>query len=283
MHKITLSVLCMLFSATTLAGTSEIKSSNNQVSIQAISTNVNYTETGSGTLGSPTGTLDTEVGDIPGFGISISTMTGDNNQYFEAEYDHSSGNTTYTGGLTGSSPTPYGSVVGASSATLTNFSGRFGKGLVIGNDRPDLVDSFMLTPYVELGHHKWDRGINYGEVYTNDYFAIGTLWQFSSINSNLVVSANAMLGTTFRSKVVVNSGTGLIGSSYPLGNSTLYKVGLSADYAISKHVHGNVGVDYTSFGYGMSPVYPAGAGFVSWEPGSSTNYTTFKLGLGYGF
>ena len=46
---------------------------------------------------------------------------------------------------------------------------------------------------------------------------------------------------------------------------------------------GTAGIDYMSFSYGMSAVYPVGGGFVSWEPDSKTNYTIFKLGVGYAF
>lgn len=281
LNKIALSLGCMLFSATTFAGTSDIEASNNQISIQTISTTVDYTETGNGTLGSPTGTLDTESGDVPGSAIFISTMTAIDNQYFEAQYDHSKGHTTYTGALMGGS---FGSVVSNSTALLVDYSVRFGKGYIIDKVGPEtILDPFMLTPYVEIGRHKWDRGVNYGETYTNDYFMLGTLWQFSPVQSSLVISANVMLGTTLRSNIVVNSGPGLNGFSGSLGKSTIYKGELSADYAFAKHFHGNVGLEYTSFGYGMSAVYPAGGTLVEWEPDSRTNYTTLKLGLGYAF
>jgi hypothetical protein len=281
LNKIALFMGCTLFSATTFAGTSEIRASNNQISIQTISTTVDYTETGNGTLGTSTGTLDTESGEVPGSAVFLSTMTAVDNRYFEAQYDHSKGHTTYTGAFMGGT---FGSVASNSTALLVNYSARFGKGFVIDKIGPEtILDPFMLTPYVEVGRHKWDRGVNYGETYTNSYFTLGTLWQFSPAGSALVLSANVMLGTTFRSNIVVNSGPGLAGFSGALGKSTIYKGGLAADYAFAKHFHGNVGVEYTSFGYGMSAVYPAGAGFVQWEPDSRTNYTTLKLGLGYAF
>ena len=280
LKKIALSLGCMLFSAHTFAGTSDIKASNNQISIQTISTTVDYTETGNGTLGTATGTLDTETGDVPGSAVFISAMTPNDNQYFEAQYDHSRGHTTYTGSYIGGT---FGSVVSNSSALLVNYSARYGKGFVIDSIGPNTFVPFMLTPYIELGRHKWDRGVNYGEIYTNDYFALGTLWQFSPVNSTLTISANIMLGTTFRSNIVVNSGPGASGFSGTLGKSTVYKGGLSADYAFAKHFHGNVGIEYTSFAYGMSAVYPAGGSLVQWEPDSRTNYTTLKLGLGYAF
>lgn len=275
--KIALSICCLIFSSATLAGTSEIKTSNNQFGIQNISTNVDYTETGNGRLGTTLGTLDTETGAVPGYALFISTMLGPENEYFEAEYDHSSGSTTYTGmPITGG---VFGSIVGTSSAKLINYSARFGKGLLADKAK----DMFMLTPYVELGHHQWDRGVNYGETYTNYYFGVGMLGQLSPVNSKLVLSANALVGSTYKSYIVVNSGPGLNGFSGKLGNSAMYKFGLSADYAFVEHLHGNISADYTSFRYGISDMYPVGGGYVAWEPDSSTKYTTIKFGLGYAF
>jgi hypothetical protein len=285
MLKIVLSISCVMFSAATFAGTSDIKASNNQINIEAISTNVDYTETGDGRLGTQTGTVDTETGHVHGHAISISTMWGAGNEYFEGKYDHSSGNTTYTGALQGG---VFGSVVGTSSAVLDNYSVRFGKGFIIDNvndqfeQTSEVTDLFMLTPYIELGHHKWDRGVNYGEIYKNNWFGIGGLGQYSPVR-NFVLSANAMVGETFGSYITVNSGGGLNGFSGSLGNSTRYNFGVSADYAFMKHFHGNLSIDYTSFSYGISGIFPVGGGYVGWEPNSKTNYTTTKVGLGYAF
>jgi hypothetical protein len=286
-HKIALSIGCVMFSAATFAGTSDIKASNNQISVQTILTNVDYTETGNGQFGTPTSTLDTETGNVPGLALSISAMRGAGNEYFEAEYDYSNGNTNYTGGFIGPPATPYGSVVGTSSAVLINHSARIGKGFYINNVddqfRPTgyVSDLFMLTPYAELGQHEWDRGVNYGETYTNFYYGIGVLGQYSPV-SKLVISANAMFGSTFGSYITVNSGPGLNGFSGGLGNSRIYKVGVSADYAFMEHFHGNFGVEYTSFSYGISATYPV-VGGIAWEPDSTTKYTAVKFGLGYKF
>ena len=257
--------------STAFAGTSDIKAANNQVGFQLVSTNVDYTETGDGVL-APSGTLDTEKGAVPGYALSISTMQDRwlGNDYIEAEYDNSSGNTEYVGGLIGPPATPYGSVVSTSGATLINYSARYGKGYMVRNE-------FMLTPFIELGHHEWDRWVNYGEIYTHNYFGIGALGQYSPV-SRLVLSANAMFGSTFGSNIVINGAF-----SGALGNSGLYRVGAGADYAFAQNLHGNVGVDYTSFNYGISALYPLGGGYYGWEPDSKTNYTTVKIGLGYAF
>lgn len=260
------------------AGTSDIKVSNNQLGFQLISTNVDYTETGNGILGSRTGILDTERGPVPGSAVSISAMKDWwlGNDYIEAEYDQASGYTEYVGGYL-SPPTPYGSVVGTSGATLTNYSARYGTGYKIRN-------SFMLTPYAEFGHHEWNRGVNTGELYTHNYYGIGALGQYSPVGG-LVLSANVMLGKTYASYITVNptSGAGGGGFSGALGNSALYRIGAGADYLFAQNLHGTIGVDYTGFSYGISNVYSVGSGYVAWEPDSKTNYTTVRIGLGYGF
>lgn len=229
-------------------------------------------ETGTSTTSTTTGTLDTESGNVPGFALSLSWMDrGENHFYAEAEYDQSNGATKYIG--MNASGGPYGSVVSSSSVTLANFSGRFGKAFL-------LHDNFMLTPYAELASHKWYRGVNSGENYVNNWLGVGALGQFSPV-SELVVTANVMLGGTEGSSISVNSGPGLTGFSVPLGNSVIYKLGLSADYAFTKNYHANAGVDFMNFKYGISHIVPVNGG--SLEPDSNTNYTVFKLGVGYAF
>lgn len=254
------------------ASTTDIKAANSQIGIQAISTNVNYTETGNGLLGTATGTVDTENGNVPGYNISASVMKDLwlGNDYIEAQYSHNSGNTTYVGALQGGT---YGSVVGMSSATLLDYSARYGKGM-------DLSDAAMATPYIELGHHEWDRGVNYGETYTHNYVGLGVLGQYSPVGK-LVFTGNLMVGNTFGSNIDVAAGPGVGGFSGALGNASLYKAGLSADYAFTQHFHANIGIDHTSFKYGMSSLYPVNG--LSWEPDSKTSYTTTSIGIGYAF
>jgi hypothetical protein len=260
--------LCGL--STAHAGTSDIKAANNQVGFQLMSTHVDYTETGDGTL-APSGILDTERGPVPGYALTISTMQDLwlGNDYIEAEYDHASGNTEYVGGLLGPPPTPYGSVVGTSGATLTNYSARYGAGFVV-NDRS------MLTPYLELGHHEWDRNVNMGETYTHNYYGIGVVGQYASTD-RLVLSARALFGSTFAANIVVNGAF-----SGALGSSALFRAGVGADYVLVQNLHATLDADYTSFNYGISALYALGV-YNVWEPDSSTKYTTIRIGLGAAF
>ena len=269
MKKVTAVLLFSAISSSAFADVSDIKASNNQFGIQFRSTNVNYTETGNGQLGTSTGTLDTESGRVPGYALSISAMQNLwlGNDYVAAEYGRASGQTNYVGSLQGG---VFGSVLSTSTAEIIDYSIRYGKGFIAGN-------KLMLTPYLEFGSHEWDRGVNFGETYNHDYYGIGALCQFSPV-SKLVLSANALLGSTFKSNIDV------IGAfSGSLGNSSLYKAGISADYAFTKDFHGSVGIDYVRFKYSISGTYPVGGGYVAWEPDSQTTYTIARIGLGLGF
>ena len=263
MKKITLAMIAIAGLSglsTAFAGTSDIKAANNQAGFQLLSTHVDYTETGDGIL-APFGTLDTEKGSVPGYALAISTMQDLwlGNDYIEAQYDHASGNTEYVGGLLGPPPTPYGSVVSA----------RYGAGFIVN-------DQSMLTPYLELGHHEWDRGVNLGELYTHNYYGIGVIGQYTPAD-RLVLSARAMFGSTFGSNIAINGAF-----SGALGNSALFKAGAGADYALVQNLHATLDVEYTSFNYGISALYPLG-GYYVWEPDSSTKYTTVRIGLGAAF
>jgi hypothetical protein len=261
------------------AGTSsDIKASNNQIGLQSISTNVNYTEVGNGVQTTP-GTLDTESGPVHGQAYYVSAMNDVlfGNDYFKGTYDQSAGVTNYVGG-TLNPPSAYGSVTSTSGATLTNYTLRYGKGFPVRG-------TSMLTPYVEIGSHKWDRGVNYGETYSHNYFGIGLLNQYSLGNS-LVLSVDAMFGHTRDSTISVTSSPSgvpaasqITGFTTALGDSTLYRVGLSFDYGLGPRVHLNAGVDYSAFIYGISATQPSGL----LEPDSRTNYTTVRFGLGFGF
>jgi hypothetical protein len=264
------------------ASSSDIKASNNQIGYQSISTLVNYTETG-GKYGVAAGTLDTETGPVPGRAFYFSSMTNGllGNDYFKGTYDQSIGSTKYTGAnlnLPNGPPGAFGSVVSTSGAILTNYNFRYGKGL-------DFRRASMLTPYVEFGAHRWQRAVNYGETYSNMYYGFGLLNQLV-VGNHLVLSLDVLAGHTKGSTITVTSSppgvpltSKVTGFSAPLGDSELFKVGVSLDYTLGQRFHVNAGVDYTAFNYGVSAVQPGGL----FEPDSQTKNTTFKFGLGWGF
>lgn len=246
----------------------EIVAANNQVSAHITSTSMDYTEIGDGSLGSPTGILDTEKGQVPGLSASGSYMDRDSKAYFQMELGYSSGDTNYTGAsLSGGGS--YGSLLGVSPATLVDLKGRTGMGFEAG-------DSAMLTPYAELGWHVWHRGVNFGENYTYYHYGIGLIGQVMPAEK-LVLSAHLLAGRTSNAYINVK---GFF--SGPLGDAAYSNAGLAADLALPRQLHARFAMEFIRFRFGRSDFYPYGPAVV-WEPDSESRYTVLKFGLGYGF
>lgn len=268
--KIAFSIMLMVSAASAMAGTSDIKASNNELGISYINTNVTYSETGNGTVGPSGTTLDTESGGVGGIELNLSEMRNIwlGNDYFNVAYSHSSGSTNYVGAIQGGN---YGQRVSTSGAIINDISARYGKGFAVNSQ-------WMLTPYVQVGHHEWNRGVNYGEDYTNYTYGVGGMAQYSPV-AKLVLSANALVGYTANAGVYVNG----FGNA-ALGNSPLYQLGFNADYAFTAHIHGTAGVDCEQFQYGASSRNSAASsGIMYAEPNSATQYTTAKIGVAYSF
>jgi hypothetical protein len=111
------------------------------------------------------GSLDTENGNIPGFGLSATSMSdwALGNDYLQFDFNYSNGNTDYVGSYINSNA-GYGSLKSSSTAHIYNYSARYGKGF-------SMSKQTMLTPYVELGHHRWERGLSatQDETYSHNY------------------------------------------------------------------------------------------------------------------
>jgi hypothetical protein len=245
-----------------------IVDSNNQISIDYKTVDVRYKEFFDGPL-------DSESGWLPGFGVSLSIMPTCrdswllNNLYFNFQFSSFSGHTEYVGGpLIG--PGGYGSITGPDGANVRDFDFRLGKGFG--------SPVFMITPFFGIGYHEWDRKVNNGEDYSNGYYGAGILVQYSPFQ-RFVFSVDALIGQTFDASVLVNANPGINPTTtLDLGSSTLYKVGLSADYAITPIIHVNAGVQWVGFDYGISPV---ANGIL--EPNSHTHDVEFRVGAGFAF
>ena len=244
-----------------------IKNANNAIGIQLIKTNVNYAETDlDGSLS------NTENGYVPGFSLNFSVMKNLllGNDYIAASYSKNSGNTNYIGALLIGGG-GYGSIRQVHQASLKDYSIRYGKGF-------EVSDRMMLTPFIELGAHQWNRNLgSYQEAYTNKYYAGGLLGQISP-SQNWVVSASGVYGKTTSSNISLSGSMAQLFPGASLGNSDIYKFGLAVDYAFTRSFHGNLSSSYSSFKYGRSAVIN---GFL--EPDSATKYTTFGVGASYNF
>jgi hypothetical protein len=195
------------------------------------------------------------------------------NDYLGIDFSKTNGNTNYVGAPQGGN---YGDMRLTSGAQTTDIAVRYGKSYEISH-------SSSLTPYAELGYHEWIRGVNTGETYTHKHYGVGALAQFSPV-SNLVLSANAMIGKTFDSNISVNEIDHQVSSfSESLGDSTITKIGIAADFALAKNFHGNVGINRTNFEYGAGATKDNTLAGPVWEPASKTTLTNIEIGLGYAF
>jgi hypothetical protein len=261
---------------------------NNQICVQFAATDFRYKETGDPAR-ETYGKLDTEAGWVPGVGVELALMRNwiVTNLYFDARYTYLNGKTDYVGGLQQpivvmqGSGNDYGSVKQKNGAVVNDLDFRIGKGF-------EVQSNLMVTPYLGVGYHDWDRKVNGGEEYTNGYVGGGLLVQWAPV-AGAVLSAHGMAGTTFGSHIDVGAGYGIDGAvmasrndgafSAPLGDSMIWKAGLSGDYALTRNIHLNAGVEWTTFRYGESALYN-----VDWfEPDSFTLNTTVKAGIGYSF
>ncbi len=221
--------------------------------------------------------VDKEVGGQLGLEVSGSLMRDwvFRNVYIYGRFNLSDGKTKYTGALRGGT---YGSLVNNDGAKVTSEAVRLGKGFAIS-------DTLMLTPYIGVGARQWSRDLigfsGYHENYSHGYWGAGLLVQLSPA-PRWVVSAHGLVGSTFgaRLKTSDNGNYPIIPQSYGLGSSAIFIAGLSLDYAVTRHIHANVGIDYTHFKYRASALSPIDG---SWEPDSKTSETTLKFGLGYAF
>ena len=250
----------------------DIVDSNNQVILQAVATYLNYNEYDDGRFGGVPGTLlDTERGWVPGVGGKASVMQNwlVQNLYLSIEGSYSKGNTHYIGSIGGGA---YGSFLATDGAKFSDVDGKVGKGFWV---RPDV----MITPYFTYGYHQWARAVNAGETYTNQYAGGGVMLQYSPV-SRLVFTGDAMVGSTVSPNIFIAANPGSnFAVSTALGTSFIWKVGLGADYGITRNWHIMASADYASFKYGASATVFAPDAL--YEPMSKSNITTVKVGVGY--
>ena len=169
---------------------SDIIDSNNQISVQFVTTDFGYKEV------SGSAPLDTESNCGARGWVSFSLMKNwfVSNLYFNAQYSYADGKTDYVGSYWGGT---FGSLKTQDTAIVNDFDFRLGKGF-------ELQRNLMATPYFGIGFHDWQRGGNGGEEYSHGYYGAGLLLQWSPF-SRFVLSGNGLIGQTFNSQIAVGS------------------------------------------------------------------------------
>jgi hypothetical protein len=264
-----------------------ITAANNQISVDYASQHVDYVEfnppapfNGGQAVGIP---IDSEKGWVHGISGTASAMFNLGsicNVYVLGRISYFKGDTDYWQNV---------GPIGQSGAKIIEGDFRLGKGF-------NVAPNVMLTPYFGGGLRRWDRDVcasgacqagGYHEHYEHGYLGGGLLAQISPV-SRLVLSLSGLVGRTLDSEInghaVPGGAAGIIPFHASLGNSTIYKVESSADFAFTSHIHGNVGVEYTNFKYGESaPFVFTAAGGTAVEPDSKTSNVTIRVGLGIAF
>jgi hypothetical protein len=273
-------------------GYNAITLANNQISLDYAGTHKDYVEynpadplfTAPGLA--PGAPLDSEKGWVHGVSVTGSAMFNLGtvcNVYVFARGSYFDGRTDYW---------QYVGPIGQSYAKIWEGDFRLGKGF-------DLAPNWMLTPYLGGGLRSWDRDVcqagpdpaciagGYHENYSHSYRGAGLMLQYAA-TSQLVLTGSGLVGSTFNSRLEgapTAAGSPLIANfSTGLGNSVIYKVEGSMDYAFTQNLHGNVGVEYTNFKYGQSAPFVADIfGGLGVEPRSRTETVTVRAGLGWAF
>lgn len=246
---------------------------NNQISLEVGQMSQRYGEYNDEGVDGFGKYLDTEKGTNPTVGLTVAKTF--DNYYTAFSVGYSKGDTGYTGGVQDLST---GAVA---PATATTENKVLDLGAKLGYVVP-VASNFQVIPHVDLGYHKWDRAIGMdtdagvSETYKHYRAGLGVIAQYAPIQP-LVLSANAMYGTTFGSDMEITSFDA--GHKFELGKRATYVFGLGADYAVAKDWHVKAGLNYNRFGYGASDIDANGW----YEPRSSTIQTSYNVGVGYSF
>jgi hypothetical protein len=250
-----------------------IFSANNQWYVDFAAANMDYLETESGVP------FDTEKGWAKNGGVQTSfTVQRDwlrlSNLYVNVTFTWTNGTITH-----GEANPVFNGY--STNSDIKNLDSRIGKGFRID-------DRAQITPYFGIGTHFWDRDTSghpggYLENYGHSYAGGGLMVQYSPFGQ-WVLSAYGLGGVTFRSHMSTPDFPRPPHSlDFTLGNDTMYTAGGSADHAITRRWHANVGIDWNHFNYGQSAFLPTLGGPPVHEPDSRTSNVTVKAGVGYSF
>jgi len=206
---------------------------------------------------------DTVRGVIPGFNFNIRS------DFFRKIYtdfyaDLSVGKLTYDGAYQDPPHNPY---VYDNSHVVINTDVKLGYIFIDGQ-------SVQVIPYIGVGYHFWDRGLNdpmNREKYQN-FNAIFGVKLNCAVTDDLFISPYVNAGKTFGAKMKKV----LSGRDYDLGSKPIYQTGLEMNYRLHDDLFLTGFANYTHFQYGKSQVV---SGF--FEPDSRTNEIKVGVGIRY--
>ncbi|MDA8384573.1 MAG: hypothetical protein M0037_16240 [Betaproteobacteria bacterium] len=148
----------------------------------------------------------------------------------------------------------------------------------------------LLTPYLELGLHEWDRTLSgewgYQETYRNAFYGLGVRVQYAA-GARWILSGAVAAGRTADARITVDMArAGLGQTTMRLGPAPYYRAEIGADVALGRRLHAFAKLAYSRFEYGASSQGWLYSGttylaMVMVEPSSTTAIASCALGLRY--
>lgn len=263
MKKIILSIAAVASLTSTLSAA--------EVVAKVSSVKFDYMETGD--AGQNLDGEKAKLGKINGFEIETRSngyVSTDTRFYQDASISYHSGDTEYVGSYIGRGN--YGDLTTTTKNKLIEVSYKLGASI-------NVVDSASIGAHVGAGARVWDRKLDGNEeVYAWSNWIVGTKADWRA-TKELIVSATA----DYQKAVNPKMHSSYLGETFDLGDTSGYKLGLHANYKLSKNLSVETDYVYDYWKINKSNTVDIGYGLVAWEPDSKTKNQYLKLGLAYKF
>ena len=220
-------------------------------------------------------TLDREDGNLSGISAFDGRLFA-SGAYLRFALRYAGGSDVYTGQTQGGTP-----VVSTTQNTVFDGGARFGWAFA---SSPDSA----VIPYVTLGGYEWNRGLGgvlpYHEDYSHLWYGLGVAGWIAP-SPRLTICAHGSVGRTDAASLYMTglSSVGIPDQSFALGAAQRITAGIRAEYALTRRVRLDGGIDYLRFSYGASGINVIPGVATVQEPGSTTRQITGYLGAAFVF
>lgn len=222
------------------------------------------------------GSLDSEKGFTPGFGVGASALLPSAfpniDLYTAFTYKFSAGNLNYSGHYLYSGLP----ATATDRAVFNNIDARLGLGFPLANSAVEII------PYLTAGYQSWNRNDDIkGATGTDEFYSSAVLGGGMKVDvpvtPTLVFSGSA----EFLGMVGAHVTSDTLGNGFDMGDSAQERVSLGVDQALSGQIHFFAGANLTHFNYaGSKPTAESG---YYYEPLSNTTQVGMNLGISYSF
>ena len=239
------------------------------VGLHALIVHQQYAETYDGA------TMDREDGNLSGISVRDGRLFA-SGAYLRFALRYAGGSDVYDGQTQGGMPD-----VSTTQNMIFDGGARFGWAFA---SSPDSA----VIPYVTLGGYEWNRGLGgpvpYQEDYSHLWYGVGVAGWIAP-SPRLALCVHGSVGRTDAASLYMTglSGIGIPDQSFTLGAAQRTTVGILAQYALTRLVRLDGGIDYLRFSYGASGINVIPGVGTAQEPDSTTRQITGYLGAAFAF